>query len=164
VYDDHLAGRRLLNDIGFEQSLDESQARSIGAGGFGGIHLDQAIVDLQSSQGRHDVFDQFNGRSAVGNGGASLSGNHVFERRGDGGRSGQVDPLELNACVFVRGKETECHVGAGQKAEAMKLGRTRNGALTSRWHGSSLVVRQECSREFVVVRSRPRLKTGVGED
>jgi len=57
VNDQHFAPRGLLVNARIQDCLHERKAGSIRTWWFRGVQLDQTVVNLQSGEGRHDMFD-----------------------------------------------------------------------------------------------------------
>jgi hypothetical protein len=112
--------------------VNEVETRSIRARCFAGVELHEAVVDLQSGQCGHDVFDQLDCRGSVRDRRAALSRDDVCECRGDRLGSRQIDTLEADARSFVGRKKTKRDISPRQEAKAVVFGRTRDGTLKSR--------------------------------
>ena len=87
----------LFDDPGSIEHLDEGPAGTVAARAFARIDLNDAIIDPQAGQGGHHMFDHFDGRRALPNGGAALGWDDVVEPRGHGRSIGQVGSHEDHA-------------------------------------------------------------------
>src|SRR5438046_1159137 len=90
-----------------------------------------AIVNLETGQGRKDMFDKADLSGGSSQRGASLGAGDVIDMSGNLRAAEQVGAHESDPCVRRGRDEAKTNQGAGQEANAVDFDRPGNGALLS---------------------------------
>lgn len=115
----------LLDDARPIDRFDEGGTASVTSGRLRSVQADKAVIDTQTGEGGHHVFDHLDAHSLPADDGSPWSRLDEIDESRNLHRIRSVTAFEDNSVVFRRGKQFEADVRTSEEAEPFY----RHGAL-----------------------------------
>jgi hypothetical protein len=150
----------LLDGAGTIERLHKCPAGTVATGALAGVNMDDAIINSQTCQGGHDMFDQGNGRVALPDRGAAMGWDDRVNPRGHRRLFGKIGPDKDHARARVGRVKSDRDIGTLKKAKPAHFRRACDRALAARSseHSLPLHVTSERGCRSGSCQSQSRLK------
>lgn len=129
-----LAQLVLFLDASRKQQLTQLAAGAVESGQLRTVDLDEAVVDVQSRQRRHHMFDHLDLYAVSGDHRPSMTGRHVFDACRDRRRIGDVRALKHDSMIRRCRPKVDADIKPVKQADPLRFHRSPKRALRAEPH------------------------------